>query len=248
MIVGITETYDPCFVKDFESMLTQPVNIVITKELTDELIDICIRNKDKIILHHTVTGHGETPVEPNVKSIEHEFNQFKKLISLGFSNYVLRVDPIIPYNSELLMKSFAVLDMWHDYMKENFPKLKLRTRISIIDTYPHVIKRFAEIGINVWNRFKAPMDVFAKVEELLVPYTDALLFETCAESDFTQNFIEIRGCASDRDLTFLGYTNEDAEQPDRKQRSTCNCIAKKQILKVKPRRCPHQCVYCYWKT
>lgn len=48
MIVGITETYDPCFVKDFESMLTQPVNIVITKELTDELIDICIRNKEKL--------------------------------------------------------------------------------------------------------------------------------------------------------------------------------------------------------
>lgn len=248
MIVGITETYDPCYVKDFESMLTQPVNIVITKELTDELIDICVRNKNKVILHHTVTGHGGTIVEPNVKSVEHEFNQFKKLIDLGFYNYVLRVDPFIPYTSDLLMKSFTVLDMWHDFMKENFPKLKLRTRISVIDSYPHVIKRFEECGIKAWERFKAPLEVFGKISEMLVPYTDTLSFEACAESDFSHNAVHIRGCASQLDLAWLGYTSDDAEEPEKKQRSTCNCIAKKQILKVKPGRCPHQCVYCYWKN
>lgn len=75
MIVGITETYDPCFVKDFESMLTQPVNIVITKELTDKLIDICIRNKEKIILHHTVTGHGK-----------HQSNQTLNLLNMNLAS------------------------------------------------------------------------------------------------------------------------------------------------------------------
>ena len=36
--IGITETYDPCFVPDWETRLLD-ANIIISKELSDEMIE-----------------------------------------------------------------------------------------------------------------------------------------------------------------------------------------------------------------
>ena len=57
--IGITETYDPCFVSDWETKLLD-VNIIISKELSDEMIEKLLIVQDKVIFHHTVTGQGGT--------------------------------------------------------------------------------------------------------------------------------------------------------------------------------------------
>ncbi len=35
--IGITETFDPCFIQDWETRLLE-ANVIISKELTDEMV------------------------------------------------------------------------------------------------------------------------------------------------------------------------------------------------------------------
>lgn len=258
--IGATETYDPCFVPDWDNRLLE-VNIIISKELTDEMITKLVSNKDKIIFHHTVTGHGGTEIEPGVKSPEFEFNQFKKLINAGFplSQYVLRVDPIIPYTPELMVRSIKVFEMYHTWAIEN--NSNLLVRISLIDCYSHVRKEFERIGIKVpWDTFHCPLEIFKHVNELLCRYRDRIEFDACCESKFIfkESVVHPIPCASEIDVIHLKYgdkpsmfnfpeVSREYDLPKKPQRPTCHCLAKKQILGVKPGRCPHKCIYCYWK-
>ena len=66
---GVTETFDPAFNLSFFDNLYSG-NIIITKRLTNKLIDKLIEHKDKIILHCTVTGMGGSAVEPFVPTYE----------------------------------------------------------------------------------------------------------------------------------------------------------------------------------
>jgi hypothetical protein len=247
---------------DWETRLLD-VNIIISKELTDSMIMKLVSNKDKIIFHHTITGHGGTEVEPGVKSPEHEFEQFKKLLAAGFplKQYVLRLDPIIPYTVELMTKSIAVLEMYHNYATEN--RVNILVRLSLIDCYPHVREAFKSIGIiNPWNTFHCPPEIFTHLNDLLKRYVDRLAFESCCEPNFNfkGSVVYPTPCASVSDVANLltgdsGIFSSDKldeiakeyTQPEKPQRSTCHCLAKKQILGVKPGRCSHNCVYCYWK-
>lgn len=251
--IGTTETYDPCFVPDWDSRLLE-ANIIISKELTDEMITKLVANKDRIIFHHTVTGFGGTQYEPNVKEPKVEFNQFTKLIDSGFplSHYVLRVDPMIPINSYHLIASLNVLNLYVKYLIDNGRTQKLRVRVSIIDVYNHVRQRMLlRTGMDFpWSGFTAPQEVFTYVTEAIkgLGYLDYLEFESCAEHKFDSNVINKVGCISDKDLDILGIDKSDYGLPEKPQRSTCLCLAKKQILGVKPKVCPHNCIYCYWKS
>lgn len=246
--IGITETYDPCFVSDWETKLLD-VNIIISKELSDEMIEKLLIVQDKVIFHHTVTGQGGTILEPGVKTPEFEFEQFKKLMDRGFdpTHYVLRIDPMIMFIPENIKNIKKVLDMWSDYCKEH--SCWLRCRVSIVDLYGHAKKRLTDAGVVIpWDSFTAPQMVFDKAEEILYPYDAQLVFECCAEQNFSGNFIHRCGCASIVDVKILGVEDKNSYgMPESKQRKDCMCLAKKQILSVKPGRCPHQCLYCFWK-
>lgn len=246
--VGITETYDPCFVPDWETKLLD-ANIIISKELNDEMIEKLLITQDRVIFHHTVTGHGNFILEPGVNTFVEEFQQFKKLIERGFpiSHYVLRVDPIIPLNDVCLHKTISVLYLWALYLRTN--NQRLRCRISMIDMYKHVRERILkETKLPVpWETFKAPKEVFEKVEEQLVKFKDVFAFESCAENDFNPTLVTKIGCASNADLVILNQDPSDYGMPEKKQREDCMCLAKKQILGVRPSRCKHNCRYCFWK-
>ena len=45
--VGITETYDPCFVPDWETKLLE-ANVVISKELSDEMVEKLLIVQDRV--------------------------------------------------------------------------------------------------------------------------------------------------------------------------------------------------------
>jgi len=247
--IGITETYDPCFVPDWETKLLE-ANIVISKELNDEMIEKLLIVKDRVIFHHTVTGQGGSVLEPNVNPPAVEFEQFKKLISSGFpwTHYVLRVDPIILLDSKTQERVLNVLTMWHSYASV-FLYDVIRCRISVVDLYPHARERLAAAGVDVfYDGFKAPPAVFARIAKIIDPYNDYLDFECCAEPGFARyGFIKQMGCASHDDIRRLGLNPDDYGMPETKQRGDCLCLAKKQILGVKPGRCPHGCLYCFWK-
>lgn len=246
--IGITETFDPCFVPDWEVKLLE-ANIIISKELSDEMIEKLLIVKDRVIFHHTVTGQGNKILEPNVQSPKKEFEQFKKLIERGFpiSHYVLRVDPIMPFNDNILNNTINVFRLWESYLKEH--NLRIRCRISMIDMYDHVRQRIQDATtIDIpWNTFTAPKEYFKKVENELVKFKDVFVFESCAEQGFSTNLVTQIGCASYADLAILNVDISEYGQPENKQRGDCMCLAKKQILRVKPSRCGHKCLYCFWK-
>lgn len=245
--VGITETYDPCFVPDWETKLLE-ANVVISKELSDEMVEKLLIVQNRVIFHHTVTGQGGSVLEPNVKTPEHEFEQFKKLAERGFdtTHYVLRLDPIVLLNKECQDNIYKVLDMWSGYAKEH--GIVLRCRVSVVDLYPHAVTRMRNKGVALlWKSFKAPKSVFNRTESILGKYTEWFHFESCAETDLTADFIDKMGCVSYKDLMLLHVNGDSYGQPETKQREECMCLAKRQILCVKPRRCPHGCLYCFWQ-
>lgn len=246
--VGITETFDPCFVPDWETKLLD-ANIIISKELNDEMIEKLLIVQNKVIFHHTVTGQGGTVLEPNVKPPQFEFEQFKKLHERGFdlSHYVLRIDPIILFNPECMDNVKFTLNLWEEFCKKN--NVILRCRVSIIDLYNHVLARLKAANVVLgWESFTAPQLVFDKAADILSKYRDSFVFECCAEQKFNCNFIQKIGCASMKDLAIIEPPDIwDYGMPEKKQRQECMCIMKKQILGVKPGRCGHQCLYCFWK-
>ena len=67
--IGITETSDPCFHLELFDRLYDG-NIIVTKNLSNKLIEKLIENKDKCILHCTCTGMGGSKIEPFVPTVE----------------------------------------------------------------------------------------------------------------------------------------------------------------------------------
>lgn len=244
--IGVTETYDPCYVSDWDDKLLD-ANIIITKELSDDMIHKLLGSVDKVVLHHTVTGQGGTWLEPGVKGSAEEFAQFEKLIKLGFplSHYALRLDPLIPIDKDCINNIQSVLYAWNKYA--GLKGHTIRCRVSMIDMYNHVLVRFNEANkIVPWEGFHAPDKVFRFIEQLFIKYSN-LEYESCAEDKFDPELVERTSCVSNKDLNILNQNTDEYGFPNQKQRSLCGCLAKKQILGVKPGRCPHKCLYCYWK-
>lgn len=250
--IGVTETYDPCFVPDLESKLLD-ANVIITKRLTSSLKEVLLRNKHRCLLHYTITGNGGIPLEPKVDLWLNEMDKLVNLLESGWppDQLVLRVDPIVPFLKYSVANLYYVLHHYRLLISDE--KLWTsedppRVRISMIDMYPHVRKRFKAAGIEVpYSTFHAPQEYFNKIEELLSEFKYNFIFESCAESRFSDEFIFKTGCVSAFDLSMMGQTDTDYELKLNGTRKGCICLVKKQILGVKPSRCPNRCLYCYWK-
>lgn len=215
-------------------------NIIITKRLTDELIEKLIEHKDKIILHLTCTGMGGTRVEPFVPSPQATLGKLQKLINGGFptSHIVLRVDPIVP-TIKGLNTATSVLRLFRGLGIK-------RVRISFLDNYKHVRERFKEIGVELYNgEFHAPLKERLKCLTAIKYCAEECGYETveaCGEPE-----IESVSCLSQRDIDILGLTDEITLEGSAKQRKSCGCPANKsELLRVKPHQCEHKCLYCYW--
>lgn len=232
--VGITERGDAGIDFSWVDKLLDS-NIIISKYLNDSLINKLIDYKDRIILHMTCTGYGETIIEPNVHNLMWTHQQALKLIDMGFpiKQIVLRLDPIIP-----TQKGISTADGVLDCFKDTGIK---RVRYSFLDMYPHVKERFAKSHIKVpYNTFVAPKDMIDSALTMLDCYEEIYELESCAESTKHQ-----LGCISQKDFDILGIT-EQVETAGY-QRKGCMCIAGKTELLNSKVRCPNGCLYCYWK-
>lgn len=234
---GMTETTDPAFHLDLFDNLCEG-NTIITKRLTDKLIEKLVEHKDKIILHLTCTGMGGSKLEPLVPKMEKTKEMFDKLIASGFpvKQIVLRIDPIIP-TEKGVETAMSVLDMFKG-------SGVTRVRISFLDMYDHVKERFTECGIRLpYETFHANrterIKAFDKFQ--IRSIEDNFLLETCGEPG-----IASVPCLSTRDVKILGLDYDLVGNAE--QRKTCGCPAnKKQIVRAKPGRCNNGCLYCYWK-
>ena len=239
--IGVTESSEVAFNLDCFDRLYEG-NIIITKRLTDKVIEKLVENKEKIILHCCVTGMGGTRIEPFVPKTEETYKKLVELLDKGFpiSHIVLRVDPIVPTKKGLetalgVITAFSGLGI-------------KRLRFSFLDNYKHVKKRFKEEGIAELydGEFHAPLELrkeYAKKIEQVANDGGFESVESCGEPG-----IESIPCLSQRDIDILGLTDKITLEGSAEQRDSCGCPANKtQIIKVKPHRCEHNCLYCYWR-
>lgn len=246
MKIGVTERGDGGLDLSWVGKLDKVDGaIIITKNLTNKCINAIIENQDKLIVHCTCTGFGGTVLEPNVPEYKKQIEQLKKLIEKGFpiSKVVLRIDPIIPTEKGLITAQTVL-----DYAMKEIEGIS-RVRISIIDMYPHVRKRFTDkklplpYGSNFAPFADMVMSVNNWVRENREKY-DKVEFEACAEGKL--HFCIQRGCVSQYDALLLGL-NVDAEEVKSISRVGCLCLScKTELLNIK-HPCEHNCLYCYWK-
>lgn len=112
-VVSYYKSGDPTINYDWVKKLTD-INIIRTKVITDDFINVCIENKHRIFLHVVITGLGKTVFEPNIPSVKDIFFKLEKLIRLGFpQNQILWVvNPVLPNDNglkalQLLLKVFT---------------------------------------------------------------------------------------------------------------------------------------------
>ena len=238
--VGFTESSEVAFnLECFDNLYK--ANVIISKRLTDKLINKLIENSDKIIFHCCVTGMGSTRIEPFVPTLEETYNKFIKLIEGGFpiSHVVLRVDPIVP-TKKGIETAMSVL--------RRFRGLGIdRVRISFLDNYKHVKERFKEENIDILydGKFHAPLKDRLKWLTAIKYCAEECEYgnvEACGEPG-----IESVSCLSQKDIDILGLTDEITLEGSAEQRKSCGCPANKsELLRVKPHRCENKCIYCYW--
>lgn len=240
---GTTEISDPSFhLEIFDNLYDG--NLIITKRLTDKLIDKLVENQDKIILHITCTGFGGTKIEPLVPTKEVTHKYALKLIEKGFpvSHIVLRVDPVVP-SAVGLNTAFSVIKLFED------TGIK-RIRVSFMDMYKHVKERFKENNIPIpYETFHASEEKREKaIFEFLKLFPDYDV-EFCGEppTRIFPNLMNIP-CLSQKDVDILGLTDKITLVGNKDARKNCGCPENKtSLIRAKPERCPNNCLYCYLK-
>ena len=228
--IGITERGDSGLDLSWANKMNDVDGaIVITKFPTPPFMKFLEEFQDKLIAHITITGHGGTKIEPNVPTPDKVFFQFDKVLEiLGSRKTVLRIDPIIPTPD-------GVNTGYRMYLESlNHPSHRLR--ISIMDNYFHVNKRFIDAGLPSFDyRFHAGYEKRAKT---ISHFGDRA--EICGEPS-----IPSVGCVSYKDLDALGIPH-DNDIPYGTQRKACKCLNIKTELLNNRGRCPYGCLYCYW--
>lgn len=206
---------------------------------------------EELIIHTTVTGYGHSILEPNVPTLYEEFTAIMELVKAGFpmSRIVVRVDPIIPTEKGLSVAYHTLTS----FMEMGFQ----RYRVSVIDMYPHARSRFKKAGLPLPygdSGFAPSQAQLSKVDDMLrqakqfwegLDNGKVLRIESCAEPGLTEPIA--CGCISDYDLNLLGFSEDAESNGAGYQRKGCMCYAGKTELLKHKTRCPHGCLYCYWK-
>lgn len=192
-----------------------------------------LKHKEKLIIHATFTGYGHSILEPWVPAPYEEFDAINTLVKHGFpkERIVIRIDPIIP-TEKGLSKALAVFKSFMDVGFSRF-------RVSVIDMYPHVRKRFEQANLTLpyGNNTFASKEQLLAVDKLLkraICYwlskghaEKDLRIEACAEPGLS---VPIQcGCISDYDLQLLGLNTDDVDSSGY-QRKHCMCYSGKSQL------------------
>ena len=249
---GITENGDASLNYDWmDHVYGMDGSILITKKLTKDFKMVAMAlSYLPIILHVSCTGYGGSVLEPNLDPYPDTIDGIRELLDLGFptERIVLRIDPIIPTD-----KGIALFKDVVSLAREVVPEVT-RIRISVMDMYPHVRKRFAAKGLPCpyGDNFKASRTMFNNLNmtiERLKKHYPNLNFETCAETDIpAANAV---GCVSAEDYKILGLPMPSDNKKG--QRKGCLCLGEKQdMLKFKYNETGYNhcygCLYCYWQT
>lgn len=246
--IGVTEAGDAGLDLSWVDKLSSVDGaILITKHITTGFMDAVLANQKKIIVHATCTGYGGSVLEPNVPTVNEEFCSVMELVEKGFhkEKIVIRVDPIIPTKKGIE----TARDIISLFLSNGFT----RFRVSLIDMYPHVRSRFMQNNLPSpygESSFYPSKEQISEVDAMLrslwasFGWMGTLSIESCAEPGLEETVH--CGCVSGTDLELLGLSPYDADCIGF-QRRECRCYSGKVELLSNKKRCPHGCLYCYWK-
>lgn len=243
MKIGITESGDAglYFQDVLRKLSTVDGAILITKDPRILLNSFHILEPYNIIIHATITGYGGSTIEPNVPPVYETLESYKELVKIfGPERVVLRVDPVIPTPRGIETACGIVAHT------------QGRLRVSVLDLYKHVIHRFHEecpllldklISVDYGEGvlYKDSIHANDSIRVPLLNTLKALGAEICAEPG-----VECTGCVSERDLKALGLELKEITKVG-VQRHYCRCLDIKTELLDRKEKCPHGCLYCYWR-
>lgn len=250
--IGITEAGDAGIDLSWVEKLDRvDAAVLITKCVSPDFFDAVLENKDKLVVHATITGYGHSVLEPNVPTPYEESAAIIGLVKAGFpiEKIVIRIDPIIPTKKGLSVAYRTMIS----FMEMGFQ----RYRVSVIDMYPYVRSRFKDAGLPLPygdNGFAPSKAQLSKVDDMLrqakqfweeLNTSNTLRIESCAEPGLTESIA--CGCISDYDLHLLRLSKDIESNGAGYQRKDCMCYAGKTELLKHKARCHHRCLYCYWK-
>lgn len=152
-IVSYYSGNDPTKTMNYDDSWTKKlteVNVIVTKNLTEEFVDFCVTNKDKIFLHIVINGMGKSMLEPNIPSVREMFIYTSGLIQKGFpqKQILIIVNPILSNDNgikslELLLRAFTEFKL----LRLRYIKFQLLTYKNVddfkkqnTDESPHIIK------------------------------------------------------------------------------------------------------------
>ena len=236
--VGITERGDAGLDFTWVDKLDKCLfTILITKDINDTFIEKVaeLQHQHRLIVHATITGLGDSILEPKVRHPVWSFEQLEKLCQVfPRANIVGRVDPIVTTHQGLR----TAIDTMEKFIARGIERI----RYSFIDIYPHVAKRLKKAGI-VWNTGNdlTPLTCQGHLRKIFSTYP-TVTFESCAEGSNTDT-----GCISEMDFETFGLdTPTIGRICGTRQRKHCKCHPFKTELLEKKKRCPNFCLYCYW--
>lgn len=240
--IGVTERGDAAIDLSWVEKLDDVAGaIVITKALYKPFVKQLIDHQDKLMLHLTCTGYGATVLEPNVHDLKTTLVNLGDIIRNGFpvDRIVVRVDPIIPTDKGIAIAKNVIENIYQLGVK--------RIRVSVLDMYRHVQERFRTAGLPLpyGNNFQASVEQFSSIDKMLLDVLrehNDLSIESCSEPML--KVPKKIGCISDAECSLFNVTKTENEY---RQRNACLCCGEKVELLSNKHRCPHGCLYCYWK-
>jgi hypothetical protein len=249
-IIGYWKSGDPCLKINVWQNKLIDINIINTKRLTDEFIEICLKEKHRIFLHINITGMGKTMFEPKIQTVKEIFFQIKKLLSRGFpqKQILIIVNPILP-NDNGLNALKLLLKLFTEYkpLRLRFIKFVLLNYRELEDNH----NKFVVANFNILKRDSTKMimpylvknaSFFKDYYKLIDDYSSIISVDKGDES-----LIGIR------ELLPFGYKNEwiDINGNREKLINYENNNKHKPIVNIlsgdNPVRCSNRCLLCPWK-
>jgi hypothetical protein len=233
--IGITERGDAALDTSWISWVRRELPAILISKDPGKLLSV-IKEEDlpleRVIIHATITGFGGGVLEPNTPNWREAFVGYKDLVNLlGVGRVILRIDPVIPTDIGL-ERALTVLE-------EKEPGVG-RVRVSFLDGYNHVRRRFEEKELPLpWEGIHAPIEMRREALAIIEAVAQQEV-EVCGEPG-----MKCTGCISSKDLDILKVSYEGNDTSH--QRKACACLAMKHELLSKRNPCGHGCLYCYWK-
>lgn len=275
-VISYFKNGDPTFNYDWVTKLTD-INIVHTKKLDDTFNNILLQQKNKIFLHLTINGMGETMLEPEIPSVRKTFLLLKKLIDSGFphTQILVIVNPIIPNTNglgaiKLLLRvftefrglrlryvRFSLLSYTRKTIKKESPRHingpTITTEEYTVANY-HINKRLKDEHKLIVNR---DASFFKQYYKLINQYKTIIYVDTGNDALIGTRELKPFGYLNDWKNPITGQIEQlilydkTYSKTNKNKPISLNIISKQDVLSptnIVVRQCHNKCVLCPYKT